>query len=416
MKSQPLDEISVAKPISKPYNDIFKNAVNLLKCEGRYREFHNIERMVGNFPIAKSHVIGRNVTVWCSNDYLGMGHNPVVLEAMHTAIDNMGAGAGGTRNISGTHQAIVELENTLAELHQKEAALVFTSGYIANETTLATLGKLIPDAHIFSDSKNHASMIQGVRASGLTKHIFKHNDIAHLRSLLESAPKHAPKIIAFESVYSMDGDIGKILEICNLADEFGALTYLDEVHAVGLYGLRGAGIAEKLGLMHRVDIIQGTLGKAYGVMGGYIAGSVQAIDAIRSTAPAFIFTTAIPPAQAAGANASIRYLMQHNELREAHQVTANKLKAKLKAANIPYLHTQTHIVPVMVNDAIKCKLVSDKLRDEYQIYVQPINYPTVPRGTERLRLTPTPLHTDEMIDELVEALQMIFAELEIKNS
>jgi 5-aminolevulinate synthase len=296
-------------------------------------------------------------------------------------------------------------------LHHKQAALAFTSGYVANETTLATLGRLLPNAIIFSDAKNHASMIAGVRASGLQKHIFRHNDMQHLRELLSASSTNAPKIIAFESVYSMDGDIGDIANICALADEFGAITYLDEVHAVGLYGMRGAGVAEKLGLMQHVDIIQGTLGKAYGVMGGYIAANSVIIDAIRSYAPAFIFTTAMPPAQAAGANASVRHLMQHNELREAHQAVAAKLKQKLAKAGIEHLATPTHIVPVMINDAVRCKLVSDKLRDEHQIYVQPINYPTVPRGSERLRLTPTPLHTEAMMDELVEALQMIFAEL-----
>ncbi len=401
----------IAKSNIVDYNQLFINSVNILKCEGRYREFHHIERVVGSFPVAKSHTTGKDITIWCSNDYLGMGHHEVVLDSMHEAIDAMGAGAGGTRNISGTHQAIITLEQTLAELHHKQAALAFTSGYVANETTLATLGKLLPNAVIFSDAKNHASMIAGVRASGLQKHVFRHNDIEHLRELLAACAPNSPKIIAFESVYSMDGDIGDIAGICALAQEFGAITYLDEVHAVGLYGMRGAGVAEKLGLMNNVDIIQGTLGKAYGVMGGYIAANNAIIDAIRSYAPAFIFTTAMPPAQAAGANASVRYLMQHNELRESHQLAAKTLKQKLAKANINHISTPTHIIPVMINDAIKCKLVSDKLRDEHQIYVQPINYPTVPRGAERLRLTPTPMHTELMMDELVEALQMIFAEI-----
>ena len=412
MKSQSTVELKQrSKQIN--YEQLCADKVNILKFEGRYREFHHLERVVGNFPVAKSHVTGKEITIWCSNDYLGMGHHPIVLETMHTAIDAMGAGAGGTRNISGNHDAIISLENTLAELHQKQSSLVFSSGYVANETTLATLGKLLPNAIIFSDSKNHASMINGVRASGLVKHIFHHNDMAHLHELLKAAPYESPKIIAFESLYSMDGDIGDIAAICELAREYSALTYLDEVHAVGLYGRRGAGIAEKMGLMGEIDIIQGTLGKAYGVMGGYIAANSAIIDAIRCYAPAFIFTTAMPPAQAAGANASVRHLMQHNELREEHQRVAQKLKDKLKCAKIPHLATKTHIVPVMINDAIRCKQVCDKLRDEYQIYVQPINYPTVPRGTERLRLTPTPLHTEEMMNNFVEALQMIFAELKI---
>jgi 5-aminolevulinate synthase len=415
MKSQPIVELEQRNQ-QIDYEQLCADKVNILKCEGRYREFHHLERVVGSFPVAKSHVTGKEITIWCSNDYLGMGHNSVVLEAMHTAIDTMGAGAGGTRNISGNHDAIISLENTLAELHHKQAALVFSSGYVANETTLATLGKMFPEAVMFSDSKNHASMIQGVRGSGLVKHVFRHNDMAHLRELLQSIPLETPKIIAFESVYSMDGDVGDIASICELAKQYCAFTYLDEVHAVGLYGRRGAGIAEKLGLMGEIDIIQGTLGKAYGVMGGYIAANNAIIDAIRCYAPAFIFTTAMPPSQAAGADASVRHLMQHNELREEHQRAAQKLKEKLRQAKIPHLATKTHIVPVMINDAIKCKQVSDKLRDEHQIYVQPINYPTVERGSERLRLTPTPLHTEAMMNELVESLQMVFAELEIDLS
>jgi 5-aminolevulinate synthase len=395
------------------YETYFTQAVNLLKCEGRYREFHHIERVVGAFPRAKSHITGKDITIWCSNDYLGMGHHPVVLNAMHDALDNMGAGAGGTRNISGTHASLIELENTLAELHQKDAALVFSSGYVANESALSTLGKILPDAVMFSDAKNHASMIQGVRASGCEKHIFHHNDIAHLEKLLQSVPLHRPKVIAFESVYSMDGDIGHINEICDLADKYHAITYLDEVHAVGLYGARGAGIAEMRSLMHRLTIIQGTLGKAYGVMGGYITANATIIDAIRCTAPAFIFTTSIPPAQAAGANASIRHLMQHPELRTAHQHAATMMKEKLRAHHIPYIHTDTHIVPVIIGDAVKCKQLCDHLRDDYAIYVQPINYPTVPRGTERLRLTPTPLHTETMMDELVSALKELYTRLAI---
>ncbi len=393
------------------YDVVFDRALGRLKEEGRYREFNDIERIVGRFPVAKSHTTGQEITIWCSNDYLGMGQHPEVLQAMHEALDTMGAGAGGTRNISGTHHAITQLEGTLCELHKKEAALVFTSGYVANDAALSTLGALFKDCVIFSDACNHASMIQGIRHSNAEKKIFRHNDVAHLRELLEDTDAACPKLIAFESVYSMDGDIGRIAEICDLAEEFGALTYLDEVHAVGLYGAHGAGVAERDGVMHRVDIIQGTLGKAYGVMGGYVAASARIIDTIRSYASGFIFTTSMPPAQAAGANASIRYLMQTPALRQQHQAAASLLKAKLRDAELPYMHTDTHIVPVLVSDPVKCKQASDMLRDKYQLYVQPINYPTVPRGTERLRLTPTPYHTEAMMDELVDALKAIFSEL-----
>ncbi len=405
--------VADTRPVSPSidYHAAFTAAIDKLHDEGRYREFNRLARISGNFPRAFSHQAGRDITIWCGNDYLGMGQHPVVLEAMHDAITNMGAGAGGTRNISGTHAAIATLEETLAELHGKEAALVFSSGYVANETTLSTLGGLFKDCVIFSDACNHASMIQGVRHSGAEKRIFRHNDMHHLRQLLGETERTRPKLIAFESVYSMDGDIGDIATVCDLAEEFNALTYLDEVHAVGMYGRRGAGVAEREGLMHRVDIVQGTLGKAFGVMGGYIAASGPIVDTIRSYAPGFIFTTAMPPAQAAGANASIRHLMEHHELREAHQAAACLLKEKLAAADLPYLHTSTHIVPVMIGDAVRCKMVSDLLRDEYDIYAQPINYPTVPRGTERLRLTPSPLHTELMMDELVSALTQIFAQL-----
>ncbi len=395
------------------YDRLFREAIHKLRREGRYREFNDLERMVGQFPVAKSHTTGRDITIWCSNDYLGMGQHPLVLEAMHHALDTMGAGAGGTRNISGTHRAITQLEQTLCELHGKESALVFSSGYVANETTLSTLGSLFKDCVIFSDACNHASMIQGIRHSGAKKYVFRHNDIDHLRELLKAVPLETPKIIAFESVYSMDGDIGDISAICDLAEEFQALTYLDEVHAVGLYGKRGAGVAEREGLMDRIDIIQGTLGKAFGVMGGYIAASDAMVDAIRSYAPGFIFTTSMTPAQAAGASASIRYLIQHHSLRESHQQMAALLKEKLKAANLPYMDTPTHIVPVMVGDPVKCKQASDMLRDTYDMYVQPINFPTVPKTTERLRLTPTPFHTESMMDDLVSALQTIFMQLHL---
>lgn len=397
------------------YDRAFDDAINHLKIEGRYREFNDIERVVGQFPHAKSHTTDTDITIWCSNDYLGMGQHPDVLRAMHEAIDTMGAGAGGTRNISGTHHALTELEAALCELHNKEAALVFTSGYVANEAALSTLGSLFDDCVIFSDACNHASMIQGIRHSRAEKKIFRHNDVAHLRELLANTDDARPKIIAFESVYSMDGDIGRIAEICDLAEEFGALTYLDEVHAVGLYGAHGAGVAEREGVMDRVDIIQGTLGKAYGVMGGYIAASHRIIDTIRSYAAGFIFTTSMPPAQAAGANASIRYLMAAPALRVKHQQAAATLKDKLRAAGLPYMQTDTHIVPVLVRDPVKCKQASDMLRDEYNIYVQPINYPTVPKGTERLRLTPTPYHTEEMMDVLVDAMVNIFEALDIKG-
>ncbi len=395
------------------YDSIFTKAIATLKDEGRYREFHDIERKVGHFPRAQSHTTEREITIWCSNDYLGMGHNPVVIDAVTNAASNMGAGAGGTRNISGTHRALTQLEQTLCTLHDAEAALVFTSGYVANETTLATLGKLLKDVVIFSDANNHASMIHGIRNSGAERHVFRHNDMTHLRSLLAKTDPSRPKIIAFESVYSMDGDIGEIEAICDLADEFNALTYLDEVHAVGMYGATGAGVAQRDGLGHRIDIIQGTLGKAFGVMGGYIAGAAHIVDAIRSYAPGFIFTTSLPPALAAGARASIEHLIDAQHLRDAHQAQAELLKAKLKAAAIPYMHTNTHIVPVKVGDPVKCKKASDMLRDEYAIYVQPINYPTVPKGTERLRLTPTPFHDEMMMDELVAALKSIFERLNI---
>ena len=396
------------------YDALFEAALSEIKAEGRYRVFTHLQRQAGAFPKAIACRTGEEVTVWCANDYLGMGQHPLVREAMKEAIDTMGAGAGGTRNISGTHHALVALETTLAELHQKDAALVFTSGYVANEAALSTLGAILPDAVIFSDAQNHASMIHGIRQSGAEKKVFRHNDVDHLAKLLASVDIRRPKIIAFESVYSMDGDIGHIREICALARHYHALTYLDEVHAVGMYGPRGAGIAEREGLMGEVDLIQGTLAKAYGVIGGYIAASRALVDAVRSTAPGFIFTTSIPPAVAAGANASVRHLMTAQADRAAHQRQAATLKTMLKQAGIPILDTPTHIVPAMVGDPVLCKKASDLLLEEYRMYVQPINYPTVRRGTERLRLTPTPFHTDAMCAALTDAMVDVYARLNIR--
>jgi 5-aminolevulinate synthase len=395
------------------YEAAFDSAVRRVKAEGRYRVFANLMRKKGDFPNARWRTPDgdvRDVTVWCSNDYLGMGQIPCVVESMKSAIDEVGSGAGGTRNISGTTHYHVELEHSLADLHRKDAALLFTSGYIANEATLATLGKILPGLIIFSDELNHASMIEGVKGARCEKHVWRHNDIEHLEELLKAAPIDAPKVIAFESVYSMDGDIGPIEAVCDLAEKYNALTYLDEVHAVGLYGLRGAGIAERDGLMHRVDIIEGTLGKAFGVMGGYIAADGAIVDAIRSMAPGFIFTTALPPSLAAGARTSVEYLKSSNHLREKHQERAATLKQRLADAGYPVMPSVTHIVPVKVGDPVLCKRITDRLLEDHGIYVQPINYPTVPRGTERLRLTPTPLHTDEMFDQLIRALDQVWEE------
>ncbi|WP_339744897.1 5-aminolevulinate synthase [uncultured Maricaulis sp.] len=393
------------------YQNAFETAVRRVKAEGRYRVFANLLRRKGEFPVARWRSPEgqvKDVTVWCSNDYLGMGQLPCVVESMKKAIDDVGSGAGGTRNISGTTHYHVELERSLADLHDKDSALLFTSGYISNEATISTLGKILPGLIIFSDELNHASMIAGVRGAGCEKHVWRHNDVAHLEELLAAAPKGAPKLIAFESVYSMDGDIGPIKAVCDLADKYNALTYLDEVHAVGLYGLRGGGIAEREGLMNRIDIIEGTLGKAYGVMGGYIAADGAIVDAIRSMASGFIFTTALPPALVAGARASVEYLKSAHELREKHQERAATVKARLAEAGFPVMPSQTHIVPIHVGDPVLCKRMTDMLLDEHGIYVQPINYPTVPKGTERLRLTPTPLHTDAMIDALIEALHQVW--------
>ena len=394
------------------YNAKLDDALARLHDEGRYRTFIDIERTRGQYPHAVwTRPDGEKVpvTVWCGNDYLGMGQNPIVTQAMHEAIDATGAGSGGTRNISGTTVYHNLLENELADLHQKEAALLFTSAYIANDATLSTLPKLFPGLIIYSDALNHASMIEGVRRNGGAKRIFRHNDLAHLRELLEADDPAAPKLIAFESIYSMDGDFGPIREICDLADEFGALTYIDEVHAVGMYGPRGAGVAERDGLMGRIDIINGTLAKAYGVMGGYIAASARLCDAIRSYAPGFIFTTSLPPAVAAGAAASVSHLKTNQQLRDAHQTQAKILKTRLKGLGLPIIDHGSHIVPLIVGDPKHTKMMSDMLLHDHGVYVQPINFPTVPRGTERLRFTPSPVHGPKEMDALVSALDTLWS-------
>ena len=393
------------------YVRMFAGALDRIRSEGRYRVFADICRERGQFPRARHFGANdpRPITVWCSNDYLGMGQNPVVLAAMHEAIDAVGAGSGGTRNISGTTHYHVELEREIADLHGKEAALLFTSAFVANDTTLDTLQKLLPGSVVLSDAKNHASMIAGIRHGGNEKRIFANNDLVELEQHLRSLPLGIPKIIAFESVYSMDGTIAPIGEICALARKYGALTYLDEVHAVGLYGPRGGGIAERDGVMAEVDIINGTLAKGFGVMGGYIAASRDICDAIRSYAPGFIFTTSLAPAIAAGALASIRHLKGSRIERMRHQERARTLKAKLKNAGLPVMDNPSHIVPVLVGDPVICKLVTDELLERFAIYVQPINYPTVPKGTERLRLTPTPLHSDADMNHLCASLSALWA-------
>ncbi len=395
------------------YRKFFEQRIDDLRQEGRYRQFANLERLAGHFPTALYHApdgISHEVIVWCSNDYLGMGQNPVVLKAMHDAIDASGAGAGGTRNISGTTKYIVDLEKSLADLHNKESSLVFPSGYTANEGALSTITKLLPDCHVFSDELNHASMIHGIKDGKSTKHIYRHNDVAHLESLLKSAPQNVPKLIAFESVYSMEGDIAPIKDICDLADKYNAMTYLDEVHAVGVYGPRGGGVAEELGLMDRIDVIEGTFGKAYGLMGGFVTGNASIIDAIRSYSSSFIFTTALPPVLCAGAIASVEYLKTSSAERSRARANAKYLKSKLDAAGLSYLKGDSHIVPLIIGDSVCCKAITDWLLNTHNIYVQPINYPTVPRGTERMRLTATAVHTTEHIDTLVSVLSELWNE------
>ena len=394
------------------FQEFFQSRISDLKEEGRYRVFADLERHAGQFPKATRYVGGetREVTVWCSNDYLGMGQNPVVLDAMKSAINDCGAGAGGTRNISGTNHHHVLLEQELADLHGKEAALLFTSGYNSNWATLGTLGAQIPGCVIFSDANNHASMIEGIRHSKAEKRIWKHNDVEDLDRILSEYGPEVPKIVAFESIYSMDGDIAPIEAICDVADRHGALTYIDEVHAVGMYGPTGGGVSEQENLAHRIDVIEGTLGKAFGVMGGYITASAELVDFVRSFASGFIFTTALPPSVAAGACASIKYLKNSQLERSRHKERVRKVRDLLDREGIPHQHNPGHIIPVMVKDPVKCKWISDLLLDEYGIYVQPINYPTVPKGTERLRITPSPLHTDEEIAHLVKALSDLWSQ------
>lgn len=384
-----------------------------MKAEGNYRHFAELERQKGQFPNAKCHDLANDVTIWCSNDYLGMGQNPTVIAAMHEALDRTGAGAGGTRNISGTTHDHALLEAELADLHGKQAALLFTSGYVSNWTTLGTLAARIPNCVVLSDELNHASMIEGIRHSRAEKLIWKHNDVADLEAKLAALPAGQPKLIAFESVYSMDGDIAPIEEICDLADRYGAMTYLDEVHAVGLYGARGGGIAEREGLMDRLTIIEGTLGKAFGVVGGYIAASDELCDFVRSFSSGFIFTTALPPAVAAGAAASVKHLKNSNTERDLHKAKVAEVRSRLDKIGLPHIDNPSHIIPVIVGDPVKCKYISDVLLNEHGIYIQPINYPTVPKGTERLRITPSPVHSEADIEHLVSALESLWTQCEL---
>ena len=395
------------------YTGFFADRIADLKAEGRYRTFATLSRIAGRFPQAMYHApdgTSREVTIWCSNDYLGMGQHPVVLNAMHEAIDACGSGAGGTRNISGTTRYHVALEATMARLHNKEAALVFTSGYTANEGALGTIGRMLPNCIIFSDALNHASMIHGMKSSGAEKAVFRHNDLAHLEELLQKADPKRPKIVAFESVYSMEGDICPMAEIIALAEKYGALTYLDEVHGVGLYGPRGAGVAEERDLMDRIDIIEGTFGKAYGLIGGYIAGRASIVDAVRSFASGFIFTTSLPPAVLAGAKASVEYLMNSSIERQRQRANVKRFKDRLTRDNLPFMQGESHIVPLVVGDSSCCKLVTDILLNDYNMYVQPINYPTVPKGTERMRLTATAAHSLDEVDAFADILRDLWEE------
>ena len=400
------------------YEEYFSQAVDALHAEGRYRVFANLERQGKAFPRALLHDNdgSREIVIWCSNDYLGMGCHDEVVKAMQRAAAEIGVGAGGTRNISGTHRPLVELETELADLHRKEAALVFTSGYISNLAGISTIAKILPDCVILSDELNHASMIDGMRSSGVSRKIFRHNNPQHLEELLREIPKHRAKIIAFESVYSMDGDIAPIREFCDLADKYGALTYLDEVHAVGMYGDRGGGISEREGIQDRIDVIEGTLAKAFGTLGGYITGSPKLVDAVRSYAPGFIFTTALSPPIAAAATAAIRHLKTSTVERDQQRLAVRRTKQALQETNLPVMTSETHIVPLFVGDAVMCKAASDRLLDRHNIYIQPINYPTVPRGTERLRITPTPFHDESLIDQLGQGLLETWQALDLPLS
>ena len=400
------------------YKKFFFNSINDLKKKGEYRIFKDIGRVSGSFPVAKNNDLKKdnNIIVWCSNDYLGMGQHPFVLEAIERAMHEVGAGSGGTRNISGTNSYHILLEQEISNIHKKDSALLFTSGYVANQSSISVLGSKLKNCIIFSDEKNHASIINGIKSSKAEKKIFKHNNITHLESLLKEVDISRPKIIIFESVYSMDGDFTPIKKIVDLAKKYNALTYLDEVHAVGLYGENGGGVAEEQNIMNEIDIINGTLAKAFGLMGGYISASKTIIDFIRSFSPGFIFTTSLPPAIASGAIASIRYIKHNNELRKKLMEKCLIIKEKLLHSNIPFIKTKSHIIPIIIGNTVLCKKASDELYEKHKVYLQPINYPTVPRGEERLRITPTPLHTDTMIDDLIYALKLTWKKLKLKHA